>query len=134
MNVTDTQNAFLRAHRWALISTTGRAGGPQVSMVAYAWDGVDLVISTRRSAVKWANLARHPLAAVTVTDDQRCLTVYGRAALLEHDPEREALTRRVQSSLLPDHAALLEQDFVTGLEATGRVVIRLVPERAVGRI
>jgi len=131
--LTPEQDAFLRDHRWALVATVGRSGTPQVTMVAYHWDGHDLVLSTRRTAAKWANLAHRPRVAVTVTDDQRCLTLTGTAERIGHDPERLDLTRRVQASLLPEHAALLAADIERGLDESGRVVIRLVPERAVGR-
>ena len=134
MTLTTAQLGFLAQGRWALVSTVGRSGGPQISMVSYAWDDTAVVMSVRRAAVKWANVVRDPRIAVTVTDDLRCLTLYGTADCIERDPERETLTRTLQASLLPAHAVLLEQDFVNGLEAAGRVVIRLVPERAVGRI
>jgi len=132
--LTADQDAFLRANRWALVATVGRSGAPQITMVAYDWDGTDIVVSTRRAAAKWANLAHRPLIGITVTDDQRCLSVYGTAERIADDPERETLTRRVQSSLLPDHAAQLERDFAKGLDVAGRVIIRVVPDRAIGRI
>ncbi len=132
--LTSEQDTFLQTNRWALIATVGRSGAPQVTMVAYHWDGQDIVVSTRRAAAKWVNTAHQPLIGITVTDDQRCLSVYGTAERIADDPEREALSRRVQASLLPDHAAQLERDFVKGLDVAGRVIIRLVPDRAIGRI
>ena len=132
--LTPEQDTFLQTNRWSLVATVGRSGAPQVTMVAYHWDGTDIVMSTRRAAAKWANIAHHPLIGVTVTDDQRCLSLYGTAERIADDPERETLTRRVQASLLPDHAAQLERDFGKGLDVVGRVIIRLVPDRAIGRI
>lgn len=124
---------FLRTHRWALITTIGASGRPQVTMVAYHWDGTDLVMSIRSTAAKWRNLLRHPEIAVTVADDRRFLTVTGRADAVSADPERESLTIRVLHSLLPEDAAFLQQDIDRGLDASKRVIIRLTPQRAVGR-
>lgn len=124
---------FLRTHRWALVTTVGTGGSPQVTMVAYHWDGHDLVMSIRSTAVKWRNLVARPDIAVTVVDDRRFLTVSGRADAVSSDPEREALTHRVLHSLLPEDAAFLQQEIDRGLDASKRVIIRLTPQRAVGR-
>ena len=70
----------------------------------------------------------------TITDDLRFLSLHGTADLIETGPERDALTRRVCDSLLPQHAALLLADIDKGLDEVGRVIIRLVPEHAVGRV
>jgi PPOX class probable F420-dependent enzyme len=134
MALTPDEDAFLRDHRWALVGTVAPSGTPQVTMVAYHWDGHDAVVSTRATAAKWRNLQRAPRMSLTVTDDQRYLTLTGAADLIDSDPDRHELTRRLQASLLPEHAALLEADVVQGLDRAGRVVIRLRPERAVGRI
>ena len=134
MGLTAEQDAFLRDHRWALVATVGRRGRPQVTMVAYHWDGRDLVMSIRSTAAKWTNILERPDIAVTVTDDARFLTVSGRADAVTDDPARAELTMRVRDSLLPEHRTLLDAEIARGLDASKRVVIRLVPERAVGRI
>jgi PPOX class probable F420-dependent enzyme len=134
MTITAEQDAFLRDHRWALVATVGRSGRPQVTMVAYHWDGHDIVMSIRSTAAKWKNLLERPDIAVTVTDDRGYLTVSGRADGVTADPARTALTERVLHSLLPPDAAMLQGEFERGLDAAKRVVIRLVPERVIGRI
>jgi PPOX class probable F420-dependent enzyme len=131
--LTEAQDAFLSAGRFALLITTGAAGGPQSTMVSYHWDGTDIVVSLRDSAVKWANVQRQPRVALTVVDGQKYLSVYGRAEAVTADPQRYELSRRLQASLSEEHAAMLEQDFVKGLDAAHRVVVRLVPTRASGR-
>ena len=124
----------MRAHRWALIATVGARGGPQVTMVAYHWDGTDVVMSIRRTTVKWRNVVERPQVCVTVTDDEQCLSLYGEAEPIDTDPERAELTERLLASLLPDHAVILAADIEAGLDVTHRVIVRLKPERAVGRI
>jgi PPOX class probable F420-dependent enzyme len=125
---------YLRTHRWALLATTRAAGSPQVSMVAYHYDGDDLVISCRRQAAKYANAVRDPRVVVTVADDRRYLAVAGTAELITEGPELVALTDRIQSSLQPDDARALQRDIDAGLEAVGRVILRIPPESIVGRI
>ena len=134
MSLTPEQDAFLHAGRVALFTTTKRDGSPQVTMVSYAWDGTDVVMSTRSPAAKWANLVRDPRCAVTVTDDLRCLTLYGRAECISADPDRETLTRRVKDSLIPAHAKMLDDALAQGLDNAKRVVVRVVPEQAIGRV
>ena len=72
-------------------------------------------------------------SCVLQVDDQRFLSVYGSAEAITSDPERYELTRRLQRSLSPEHAAMLEKDFDKGLDAAHRVIVRLVPTRAAGR-
>jgi PPOX class probable F420-dependent enzyme len=133
MTLTDAETEFLRSHRWALVATTRRNGAPQVSMVAYHFDGADIVMSIRKSAAKWANTARQPEVVVTVADDQSYVSVAGRADRIASDPDREQLTRRVLASLKPQHASLLQADIDRGLDVAGRVVLRVLPMSAVGR-
>ena len=103
-------------------------------MLAYHWDGVDLVFSLRSTAAKWANVARQPGVVVTVPDDARYLSVVGPAERIAADPERHDLTVRLRDSLLPAHNDSLQADVDAGLDARWRVVIRVRPTGAVGRI
>ncbi len=132
--ITSEQSAFLAEHRWALLATTRADGTPQVSMLAYHWDGADIVFSLRSSAAKWANVARQPGVVVTVTDDARYLSVAGTVDRVTDDPERRDLTVRLRDSLLPEHYASLQADVDAGLDARKRVVLRVRPTSAVGRI
>ena len=134
MGVSAEQDAFLRAHRWALIATVGAGGGPQVTMVAYHWDGTDVVMSIKRTTVKWRNVLERSRVCVTVTDEEQCLSLYGDGDAIDTDPDRADLTERLLASLLPEHAAILAADIEAGLDATDRVIVRLRPQRAIGRI
>jgi PPOX class probable F420-dependent enzyme len=134
MAVTAEQDAYLRDHRWALIATIGSSGGPQVTMVAYHWDSHDVVMSIRSTTVKWRNVVARPQVCVTVAEGEQCLSLYGDAEAIDTDPERAELTDRLLASLQPAHAAILAADIAAGLDATDRVIVRLAPTRAVGRI
>jgi PPOX class probable F420-dependent enzyme len=125
---------FLRDHLWALLATSRRDGAPQVSMVAYDFDGADLVVSCHRGSAKAVNARTRPAVVLTVADDRRYLAVQGMADVLVTGEERDQLTRRVQEALGPDDAAILERAFARGLDQAGRVIIRIRPERILGRL
>jgi PPOX class probable F420-dependent enzyme len=125
---------YLRQHRWALLSTTRAGGSPQVSMVAYDFDGNDFVVSCRRASAKFINAARDPRVVVTVVDDRCYLSVSGTAEVVTEGPRLHELTLLLQASLPPDDAAALQREIDRGLEQVGRAILRIVPERVVGRI
>jgi PPOX class probable F420-dependent enzyme len=127
-------DAFLRTHRWALLSTTRAGGAPQVSMVAYHYDGEDVVISCRRASAKFVNAARDPRVVLAVADDRRYLAVAGTADVVTAGASLVDLTLRLLSSLQPADAALLQRDVDAGLEQVGRAVLRIPPESALGHI
>jgi hypothetical protein len=128
------QYGFLAAHRWALLSTVRPSGGIQSSLLAYHWNGHDLVFSTRRSTAKWVNIGHDPSVTVAIVDDESYLAVTGRADLVSRDPERLVLTERLLASLLPEHAAILRADIERGLDRADRGIIRVLPATAAGRI
>lgn len=132
--LTAKQAEYLSDHRWALLATTRHNGSPQVSMLAYHWDGVDIVFSIRSTTAKWANALRQPLVVVTVTEGETYLSVSGHAERVDRDPMRATLTERLRDSLEPAHYAALQADIDAGLDARKRVILRVTPERAVGRI
>ena len=125
---------YLRQHRWALLSTARANGSPQVSMLAYHFDGTDIVLSCRRASAKFVNAARDPRVVLTVADDRRYLAVAGTAEVVTDGPRLQELTLRVLASLEPGDAAALQRDVDGGLERVGRAILRIVPDRVVGRI
>ena len=84
--MTPDQDAYLREHLWALLATSRASAGPQVTMVAYHFDGTDAVVSCRRQAAKFANARAHPDVVLTVPDGRRYLSVYGVADCLADRP------------------------------------------------
>ena len=103
-------------------------------MVAYDFDGNDFVVSCRRATAKFINAARDPRVVVTVADDRRYLAVAGTADVVTEGPDLLELTLRVLPSLEPDDVAALQREIDGGLEHVGRAILRIVPERVVGRI
>ena len=132
--MTAEQATYLAEHRWALLATTRTHGAPQVSMLAYHWNGADIVFSIRSTTSKWANIKRQASVVVTVVDGEKYLSVAGNAERIVSDPDRIFLTERLRDSLLPVHFAALQADIDAGLDERQRVIIRVHPEGVVGRI
>jgi len=130
MEATAAEHDYLRTHVWGLLATGRRDGSPQMSMVAYDWDGVDLVISCRGSAAKYVNAGRNESVVFAVPDDLDNLTVTGRAVCHGEGAERDQLTARVRDRLADGHAwaaAILDGDIAAGLDDVDRVIIQIVP-------
>lgn len=132
MEITTAADKFLRDRVWGMLATTRNSGAPQVSMVAYDWDGTDLVISCRGSAAKFVNASRRADVVFTVADDVDCCTVTGKAVCHGTGAERDAATERVRGRLRNGAewgAVMLDADFEAGLDSVNRVTITVVPDR-----
>lgn len=132
MIATPEQDAYLRSHVWGLLATGRADGSPQLSMVAYDWDGHDVVISCRRAMAKFANARRREQVVFAVPDGADNLTLTGRAVCHETGAVRDRLTERVRDTFGPQHqwaAGILGGEIAAGLDDVGRVVIQVVPER-----
>ena len=131
MQISSAADEFLRERLWGVLVTTRSSGAPQASMVAYDWNGADLVISCRGSAAKFINASRRDQVVFTVSDDVDFASVSGRAVCHATGAERDAATERVRLRLLDGAewgAAILDQDIAAGLDSVGRVTITVVPE------
>ncbi|MEM7094503.1 MAG: pyridoxamine 5'-phosphate oxidase family protein [Actinomycetota bacterium] len=130
MEIHPDADEFLRERLWGTLATTRSSGAPQVSMVAYDWDGTDLVISCRGSAAKYVNASRRSDVVFTVVDDIDCCTVTGTATCHATGDERDAGTERVRQRLLDGAewgAAMLDRDIEAGLDQVDRVTITVTP-------
>jgi general stress protein 26 len=74
---------FLKNHRLGVFATGKRDGSPQQSILAYRFDGADVVISTGSDTAKVKNARKRPRVSLAVTDGPTCVVVYGNARLLQ---------------------------------------------------
>ena len=131
VKIDDAADQFLRSHLWGVLVTIRDSGRPQQSMVAYDWNGTDLVISCRSTAAKFVNASKRTAVAFSVSDDVDCLTIDGVAECHDTGSGRDQATERVRQRLLDGAewgAAILDQDIATGLDAVNRVTITIIPE------
>lgn len=61
---------FLSEHRWAVLTTLRKSGSPASSVVAYARDGNDFVVSTPGGTFKRRSLERDPRVNLCVRPDR----------------------------------------------------------------
>jgi len=126
------QLAFLSARKWAVLGTGRADGSPQLSTVAYAWDGEAILVSVKAYTAKWKNALRQPRVCLVVNEDRKQLVVYGDAECIDEDPARLEHTLAVLRVLTGD-AELGREDpnsFLPMCNDQQRTVLRIVPAKA----
>ena len=101
-----------------------------MSMVAYDWDGSDIVISCRSQASKYMHASRNPAVMFAVPDDLDNLTVSGTAICHDGGALRDQLTERLRDRLADGYtwaSTMLNAELETGLDDAGRVIIQITP-------
>lgn len=86
---------FVREHRTCLFGYNRKNDGPSMSVVYYAMDGDDIVLSTMRARAKAKAIMRNPKVSLCVLDEKWPLTylqVYGKAQI-EEDPKADMLMK-----------------------------------------
>ena len=129
---------FLEQEHSAVVTTIGRSGLPQATIVrAGPYEGT-MAFVVRGGTVKLANLKRDDRCTVLVAkpDWTRYATVEGRAATHRQDntgeEELRLLLRRVFAAAGGTHSDWEEFDRVMREEA--RAVVLVTPERVYGRV
>jgi nitroimidazol reductase NimA-like FMN-containing flavoprotein (pyridoxamine 5'-phosphate oxidase superfamily) len=82
---------FLTNHRLGVLATGRSAGTPQQSIIAYSFDGDDVVVRTGGETAKVKNIGRRSGVSLAVTDGPTCVVVYGEARLLQGDAAEQYL-------------------------------------------
>lgn len=122
---------FSRDHHHAVLATRRRSGEPQMSPVTVAADAAGrLLISTRETAVKVANLRRDPHAWLCVFTDRfygEWVQVSGRVEIVSLPAAMDLLVDyyRLAAGEHPDW-----DDYRAAMERERRCVIVLTPEAA----
>lgn len=127
-------DAFITEHRWAVLTTLRRSGTPVSSVVAYARDGDELVVSTPGATFKRRSIEASGSINLCVISNQEpfnFVAIEGRATVECDDLERRTL-------LVFDNIAGTgydaPEDLAGWLTAQDRVILRLTPERVHGVI
>ena len=123
MEFTTEQAEYLTAHQWATLATGRKDGSPQASMIGYARDGNELLVTFRRASAKYRNISRQPRVALVVADGRRALTVYGEAELIEQDPRRVEVFAQILGRF--GAPASPHDELARQLDGEGRVVARI---------
>jgi PPOX class probable F420-dependent enzyme len=121
----DLQRDFLKSHRLGVLATSRRSGAPQVSIIAYNYDGNDVVISTGDQAAKFKNASKRPEVSLIVTDGPKAVTVYGDASIVRGEAAEMLREQRLQ----PPRPAGAPAPARTAPNRGERVIIRFTPDR-----
>ena len=122
---------FIRRNHRAVLATTRHDGGVQLSPVVAAVDGDDkVVVSTRETALKTANVRRRPRAALLVLSD----AFYGEWVQVDGPVEVVSLPEAMDGLV-----AYYKQvagphpnwdEYRAAMESERRVLLRMTVERA----
>jgi len=127
-------DTFLTKHRWAVLTSLRKNGHPVSSVVAYAREEDDLIVSTPGTTFKAKSLEADPrvtLCATTNAEPFNFVSVEGHASVETADLVR--LTRLVFAAIA-DTGFQEPPDLDGWLSSQKRVIIRIRPERVYGVI
>ncbi len=125
---------FLSDHRWAVLTTLRGSGAPVSSVVAYAREGNDFVVSTPGTTFKRASIARNErvnLCAISNSEPFNFVAIEGTARVQTDD--LEPATRLVFAAIA-DTGYTLPDPLTPWLESQQRVILRITATRISGVI
>ena len=136
MLISEIENfdTFVSQHRWAVLTTLRADGSASTSIVAYARQGDDLLVSTPGSTFKRKTIERDPRVSLCIISNNEpfdFVTVEGMAQI-ETDDLIEG-TRAVFANIEVVGYELPE-NLPEWLDSQQRVIIRITPERVSGVI
>ena len=125
---------FISECRWAVLTTLRQSGSPVSSVVAYARDGDELVVSTPGTAFKSKTLekdCRANLCVVPNAEPFNFVSIEGDVTV-----EKENLVRntRLVFDNIRNTGFDEPEDFEGWLESQHRVILRIKPTRVYGVI
>jgi PPOX class probable F420-dependent enzyme len=116
---------YLRGHRTGVLATIKRSGAPQLTLIAYHFDGETIAISTRAPTQKAKNLSARPELSLAVIDGSKQLIVYGSAAVVRDEAEVLRLHQeRIRKIALRKET---DEELTERLKREQRVVIIMTP-------
>ena len=125
---------FISEYRWAVLTTLRQSGSPVSSVVAYARDGDELVVSTPGLTFKRKTLekdSRVNLCVITNEEPFNFVSIEGVVTIENEDLVRN--TRLVFKNI--ENTGFQEpEDFEGWLESQQRVILRIKPTRVYGVI
>ncbi len=125
---------FVSEYRWAVLTTLRKTGNPVSSVVAYARDGDDLLVSTPGMTFKRSTLERDSrvnLCIINNTEPFNFVSIEGKAIIESEDLVRN--TRLVFNNI--ESTGFKEPtDLENWLEVQQRVILRITADRVYGVI
>jgi PPOX class probable F420-dependent enzyme len=127
----DAAREYIRSHHHAIVATTRADGRPQMSPVACGVDADgNVVVSTRETALKTANLRRDPRVSLCVFTDEffgEWVQVDGAATVVSLPDAMEPLVDYYRS-VAGEHPDW--DEYRAAMERDRRVIVKIALERA----
>lgn len=130
---TEDQDAFIREHLFAVVTTLRKNGSPANSGVFVVVDDDDITFSTTEDRLKTRTIEKDARVAVTFADSLEpygYVTAEGTASIQRDNivPTHVALNQRMRDD--PDWQP--PENFDQLLKEQGRLVVRIKPQRVSG--
>lgn len=125
---------FITNHRWAVLTTLRADGQPNSSVVAYARDADELVISTPGGTFKRRSIEAEPkvnLCIVSNAEPFNFVAIEAHAIVTQENLLAD--TQKVFANIA-DTGYSEPEDMPAWLEQQARVILRLTPKRVYGVI
>ena len=125
---------FLQQHRWAVLTTLRTKGSPVSSMVAYACEGSEIVVSTPGATFKRRSIEADPrvnLCAISNQEPFNFVALEGRAVV--QTDTLEPSTIKVFEAI-KDMGYELPDPLNEWLVNQKRVILRITPDKVHGVI
>lgn len=134
MNIDPLHDEFLSAHRWAVLTTLRGTGAPVSSVVAYARDGADFVVSTPGGTFKRASIERDGRVNLCVISNAEPFNFVALEGVARVESDDLARRTRLVFANIADTGYREPDDLEGWLREQRRVILRITAERVYGVI
>lgn len=127
MDLTEGQQTFVLEHRFAVLATLRKNGGPQSTPVYYIYKDGKFYVSSTKDRIKTINIRRDSRVNLCILHESfpfRYVQVQGQARVTDED--LEARSRLIYGTF----TETLADDFPDQLAKQGRIIIEITPENA----
>ncbi len=132
----EQRKQFLEENRYCVVGYDRNEGPPALSPVYYVMDGDDILISTQAGRAKGRVLAKRPEVSVCILSEKHpsapYLTIYGKATVVTEGAA--GVMMRIGGVMTGNEVPEAARPAIEKrAEEEGRVVLRVTPERYIGR-
>ena len=134
-SLTTEVRAFLEEKlRWAVLGTVNADGSVQQSVMWFDLDGDAILMNTKRGRVKDRNLRTDDRVSLCFEDEERYVTITGRATMIDDREQSQADARRLAVRYHDETVAdeMMETDYRHQERVSIRVSIDSVTTHNVG--
>ena len=120
--------------RWATLTTLRATGSPVSSVVAYARDTDELVVSTPRPTLKGKSIARNPMVNLCIFNNAEPFNYVSVEGIAEIEANDLVRATRLVFQNITGTGYEEPEDLEGWLQADDRVILRIRPQRIFGVI